>query len=367
MAKTKELFKDTSAKIIELHKAGMERSANLDVYQILIFPDDNNKTVVKDFILLGFQVIGGVRILLFILFLVIYCLILCGNVLIITVVSTSKNLHTPMYFFILQLSISDILLATDIIPKTLQVLLNNGGTISFLDCITQCYLFGASDAAECLLLTVMAFDRYVAICNPLRYTSIMTSGLCVLLSIICWVFGSFLVLTYIITIPKLIFCGPNTIDYLFCDIVPITELACSDTYIVHLEIFLVGIPSIFVPTTIIIVSYIYIVITVLTIPSSTGRQKAFSTCSSHLIVVSIFYGSIFSVYIVPSKGQSSTISKVLSLLYTVFTPLVNPIIYSLRNEEIKRITQRLLSAVHISPRGEAQPIICWQGLVSSRE
>ncbi|XP_069618716.1 olfactory receptor 2A12-like [Ranitomeya imitator] len=298
---------------------------------------DNNKTVVKDFILLGFQVNGGVRILLFCLFLVIYCLILCGNVLIITVVSTSKNLHTPMYFFISQLSIYDILLTTDVIPKMLQVLLIKGGTISFIDCITQCYLLGASEAAECLLLTVMSYDRYVAICNPLRYTTIMTNEYCVILIIICWVFGFLIVLTFVISIANLIFCGPNNIDHLFCDIIPIIELACSDAYIVHLEIFLAGIPSIFIPATIIIVSYAYIVITVLTIPSSNGRKKAFSTCSSHLTVVSIFYGTMFSVYIVPSKSQSSTIRKILSLLYTVLTPLVNPIIYSLRNEEIKKV------------------------------
>ncbi|XP_073507136.1 olfactory receptor 2A5-like [Phyllobates terribilis] len=252
-----------------------------------------------------------------------------------------------MYFFISQLSICDILLTANIIPKMLQVLLNNGGTISFIDCITQFYLFAVSDEAEYLLLTVMSYDRYVAICNPLQYTSIMTNGYCVILTIICWMLGSCIVLTYITSIANLIFCGPNIIDHLFCDIVPILELACSDTYIVHLEIFLVGIPAIFIPTIIIIVSYIGIVTTILTIPSNNGRKKAFSTCSSHLIVISIFYGSIFSVYIVPAKDQSSTISKVLSLLFTVFTPLVNPIIYSLRNEEIKKVIRgRKMARIH---------------------
>ncbi|XP_075128452.1 olfactory receptor 5G9-like, partial [Leptodactylus fuscus] len=300
---------------------------------------EKNQTVVTEFILLGFQISQNLRIFLFCLLLVVYCGTICGNLLIITLVSTSKNLHTPMYFFISQLSISDLILATVIAPNLLRILLNNGGAITYIDCITQQFFFGAAEGLECFFLTVMSYDRYVAICNPLRYSTIMTSRHCVTLAIICWLFGFSIIFVDLITAANLDFCGPNVIDHFFCDIVPLIELSCSDIFFVHLEIYVVGIPIVLIPTTIIILSYTFIVRAVLRIPSSTGRQKVFSTCSSHLIVVSIFYWSIFSVYVVPTKGFTLTMSKILSLLYTVFTPFVNPIIYSLRNKDIKKAVQ----------------------------
>ncbi|XP_056425541.1 olfactory receptor 1009-like [Hyla sarda] len=306
------------------------------------YRQENNRTEVTEILLLGFKVNGGLRLFLFCLFLVVYYLIICWNLLIITLVSISKNLHTPMYFFISQLSISDILISTDIVPNMLHILRNNGGTMTFIGCMTQYYLFCTSEVFECSLLAVMSYDRYVAICNPLRYSSIMTSGHCVILTVICWFIGFSVTLIYTITIAKLNFCGPNVIDHLFCDLVPVLELSCSDTIIVHLENYVIGIPVILFPTTIIVLSYTYIVLAILRISSNIGRQKAFSTCSSHLIVVSIFYGTIFSVYIVPTKGRTLTMSKILSLLYTVFTPLVNPIIYSLRNKDIKKAIQEKL-------------------------
>ncbi|KAG8548753.1 hypothetical protein GDO81_024313 [Engystomops pustulosus] len=305
--------------------------------------EDNNTSVVTELFFLGFQVSQVLRILLFFLFLVAYCLIIYGNLLIIVLVSSSRNLHTPMYFFISQLSISDIVLTTDIVPNMLYVLLNNGGTITFVGCITQFYFFCVSEAFECLLLTVMSYDRYVAICNPLRYTTIMTSGRCVKLITMCWLFGFSIMLIYTVTTAMLDYCGPNIIDHVFCDLVPLLEIACSGTFMVDLEVYLLSLPIVFIPTTIIVWSYTYIVITVLRIPSSTGRQKAFSTCSSHLIVVSIFYWTIFSVYVVPTNTKTPTISKILSLLYTVLTPLLNPIIYSLRNKDIKKALEKYIT------------------------
>ncbi|KAM4038680.1 olfactory receptor 11L1-like [Anomaloglossus baeobatrachus] len=309
---------------------------------------ENNLTTVTVFFLLGFQGSQGLRISLFCLFFVIYCGTICGNLLIITLVSTSRNLHTPMYFFISQLSISDILVISDIVPNLLDILLNNGGTISLIECITQFYFLGASEAFECFLLTVMSYDRYVAICNPLRYSTFMTSGHCLILSIVCWMFGFSFIFIFIIKTAKLVFCGSNIIDHLFCDIVPLLELSCSDIFIIHLEIYVMAIPAIIFPSIIIVMSYTYIVVSILRIPSNTGRQKAFSTCSSHLTVVSIFYWTIFSVYAVPTKGRTITMSKILSLLYTVFTPLINPIIYSLRNKDIRKAVQDTLHKFMVS-------------------
>ncbi|KAM3926733.1 olfactory receptor 11L1-like [Leptodactylus fuscus] len=302
--------------------------------------EEKNLTEVTEFYLLGFQVSQDLRMFLFGLFSVIYCGTICGNLLIITLVSTSKILHTPMYFFISQLSISDIVVITDIVPNLLHVLLNNGAAITLIDCITQLYFFCGSEASECLLLAVMSYDRYVAICNPLRYSTIMTSGHCVILSITCWLLGFSIILILIIKTAKLIFCGPNVIDHVFCDLVPLLELSCSDTFIIHIQIYVIGVVVVLIPSTTVVLSYTSIVRAVLRIPSSTGRQKAFSTCSSHLIVVSIFYWTMFSIYIFPNL--TIPLSKILSLLYTVLTPLINPIIYSLRNKDIGKAVQEIL-------------------------
>ncbi|XP_073510970.1 olfactory receptor 6N1-like [Phyllobates terribilis] len=304
--------------------------------------DENNLTVVTEFFLLGFQCSQNLRPFLFCLILVVYCGTIWGNLLIITLVSISKNLHTPMYFFISQLSISDILLTTNIVPNMLRTLLTNGGSISFIGCMTQFYFFSTSVASECFLLAVMSYDRYVAICNPLRYASTMTKACCVKLAISCWLVGFSIILINVSTVSKLHFCGSNIVDHLFCDILPLLDISCSDTFVVHFEVMLLSIPSVIIPIMIIIPSYIKIIFTTLRIPSNISRQKAFSTCSSHLTVVSIFYWTLFSVYVFPTKGENRTMSKILSLLYTVFTPLVNPIIYSLRNKDILKAVQKTL-------------------------
>ncbi|XP_075200145.1 olfactory receptor 1496-like [Anomaloglossus baeobatrachus] len=314
----------------------------------LLFADflqERNLSTETHFHLLGFQGSQNHRNLLFCFLLVVYCGTICGNLLIIALVSTSKNLHTPMYFFISQLSISDILLTTDIVPNMLHILLYNGGTITFFGCFTQLYFFCAFEAVQCFLLTVMSYDRYVAICNPLRYASILTWAHCVKLSIFCWVFGFSITLSDTLTASKLTFCEPNLIDHFFCDLVPLLEIACSDTFIVKVDVNLIVIPVVIIPCIIIVKSYISILSTILKIPSRTGRHKTFSTCGSHLTVVSIFYCTLFSVYVFPMKDQNLNISKILSLLYTVFTPLVNPIIYSLRNKDIRKALERIISNI----------------------
>ncbi|XP_075200190.1 olfactory receptor 1496-like [Anomaloglossus baeobatrachus] len=303
---------------------------------------ENNLTLINEFFLLGFQVSQKCRIFLFCLLLVIYCAIICGNLLIITLVSTSKNLHTPMYFFISQLSISDILLSTDIVPYMFYILLNNGGTITFIGCMAQLYFFCSAEIFECLLLTMMSYDRYVAICNPLHYVSIMTNSFCVNLVILFWFLCFFIGFYDTLSSSRLKFCGPNIIDHFFCDLVPVQDIACSDTFPLKLQLCLLSIPLLIIPSIIIIISYGNIVRAVLKIKSNISRQKAFSTCSSHLTVVSIFYFTLFSVYILPANEQTTEINKIMSLLYTVFTPLVNPIIYSFRNKDIKKAVQETI-------------------------
>ncbi|XP_073402907.1 olfactory receptor 1500-like [Dendrobates tinctorius] len=305
----------------------------------------NNLTVNAEFFLLGFKNGQHSTILLFCLLLAVYCGTICGNLLIITLVSTSKSLHTPMYFFISQLSISDILLASDIVPDTLHILLNNGGTTTFTGCITQFYFFCVCEIFECFLLTVMSYDRYVAICNPLHYNSTMTSDRCVVLAAMCWVLSLSITLMYCITISMLTFCGPNIIDHFFCDFVPLLENSCSGTYTIELEVFIMCFPILFIPLAVIVSSYINIIATILRFQSNVNRQKAFSTCSAHLFVVSIFFSTLLSVYLFPKGEQTLNVSKILSLLYTILTPLVNPIIYSLRNKDIKNSVQEIIRFV----------------------
>ncbi|XP_040197781.1 olfactory receptor 11L1-like [Rana temporaria] len=299
--------------------------------------DDKNVTVITVIQFLGFHIPPNIKLLVFFLFLMIYCVTICGNLLIITLVSYSKTLHSPMYFFLSQLSVSDILLTTDVVPTMLRTVLESSTNVSVSECITQIYFFAATESLECLLLTVMSYDRYVAICKPLHYTLLMSHGFCWITIITSWSLSFLAVLIPTLTISTLQFCGSNIIDHFFCDLDPILQLSCSDTIIVQLESTSMSFLFAVIPFCIIIVSYVYIIITIFKIPSITGRQKVFSTCSSHLTVVSIFYGTIVCVYLIPSRVQSWDMTKFLSLLYTVFTPLLNPIIYSLRNKELKQV------------------------------
>ncbi|XP_075434308.1 olfactory receptor 5P66-like [Ascaphus truei] len=297
--------------------------------------NQHNQTSVTEFILLGFKSLHSINVLLLCLFLKIYMVTITGNLMIIFLVSTSQRLSSPMYFFLSHLSLSDIFLTTNIVPNMLYVILQDGGTMYFIGCITQLYLFGVSAVTECLLLTVMSYDRYLAICNPLRYTSIMGLKLRFHLVTWSWLLGFLLTLITISLVYQLEFCGPNVIDHFFCDLAPLLELSCSDTSLVVISNFLIATPITLIPFILIFVTYVCIFLSIIRISSNTGRQKAFSTCSSHLIVVCLFYGTLITLYVVPSKGHSMNANKVLSLLYTVITPLFNPFIYSLRNQEIR--------------------------------
>ncbi|XP_053319951.1 olfactory receptor 10A7-like [Spea bombifrons] len=302
-----------------------------------------NQTKVVEILLLGFQTPQILKSILFVLFLVIYILTLVGNLLIIILVAKFLSLQSPMYFFLTQLSTCDLLLTTNISPNMLHVIINGGSTISFIGCITQFYFFGVSEGTECFLLTVMSYDRYLAICRPLHYTSIMSSRLCFQLIVFSWLFGCIVTFFIAALVSALMFCG-HVIDHYFCDFAPLLELSCTKHTVAELVDFVLAIPAVFVPFSFTICTYVSILITILGISSSTGRQKAFSTCSSHIIVVSAFYGTETIVYIAPSKWLNLfSIKKIASLLYTVLCPLANPFIYSLRNQEIKQHLKKFIS------------------------
>ncbi|KAM4036407.1 olfactory receptor 5G25-like [Anomaloglossus baeobatrachus] len=246
-----------------------------------------------------------------------------------------------MYFFITQLSLCDILLTTDIVPTLLLTVLYGGSSVTLIGCILQFSFFVMSESSECLLLSVMSYDRYLAICNPLRYNSIMNHLFCLVSVATILLVGITVMLTYMISRYSLYYCGPNVIDHFYCDLEPILQLSCSDTSIIHKQTLIIGVLNVFCPFIIIVLSYVYIANTILKISSTTGRHKAFSTCSSHLIVVSMLYGTLFTVYMFPKKGQTLTLSKVLSLIYTMLTPMLNPIIYTLRNKDFKKAFNKL--------------------------
>ncbi|OCT90800.1 olfactory receptor 11L1 [Xenopus laevis] len=293
-----------------------------------------NRTL-SEFHLVGFQNLQEFKLIFFSTILIFYFMTITGNLTIILLILTIERLKAPMYYFLSHLSLCDILLTTNIVPKLLNIVLTSKDIISITGCLTQFYFFGVSTVTECFLLTVMSFDRYLAICNPLRYHSIMSFKLRLHLVLWTWMLSFLFSLNITLLLNQLDFCSNNEIDHFFCDFEPILELSCSDTYIVKMEDFVLCVPISLFPFVFIVGTYTHIVLAIMKIPSAIGRHKAFSTCSSHLAVVFMYYGTIIVIYIVPSRGSLKHISKLLSLLYTVMTPLLNPIIYSLRNKEIR--------------------------------
>ncbi|XP_068129394.1 olfactory receptor 11L1-like [Hyperolius riggenbachi] len=289
---------------------------------------------------MGFPDLHHFNFLLCFFVLIIYCMSISGNMVIIALVSISKTLHFPMYFFIVQVSILDILLTTDVVSIMFPVILYEGVLISLSGCIAQFFFFATVEGCECLLLTVMSYDRYLAICNPFHYSSIVNKLFCIKVIFLAWLLSSFMTLCNAAAMCNLSFCGPNSIDHFFCDLPPLMKLICSDASIVHGLTYFICISVIICPFIIIVISYIYIVFTIVRIPSITGRQKAFSTCSSHLTVVCLFYGALISVYVVPQTGDLLTLNKVMSLFYTLVTPVLNPLIYTLRNKDFKEAFQK---------------------------
>ncbi|PNJ24780.1 LOW QUALITY PROTEIN: OR10A4 isoform 1 [Pongo abelii] len=301
-----------------------------------------NWTIVSEFVLVSFSALSTeLRALLFLLFLTIYLVTLMGNVLIILVTVADSTLQSPMYFFLRNLSFLEIGFNLVIVPKMLGTLIIQDTTISFLGCATQMYFFFFFGASECCLLATMAYDRYVAICDPLHYPVIMGHRSYAQLAAASW-FSGFPVATvqttWIFSFP---FCGPNRVNHFFCDSPPVIALVCADTSLFELEALTATVLFILFPFLLILGSYVRILSTVFRMPSAEGKHKAFSTCSSHLLVVS-FYSTAILTYFRPRSSASPESKKLLSLSYTVVTPMLNPIIYSLRNNEVKAALKRVI-------------------------
>ncbi|XP_014428704.3 olfactory receptor 11A1-like [Pelodiscus sinensis] len=309
-----------------------------------------NQTAITEFIILGFSSSEKVQVILFCAFLATYLVTVVGNLLILVTVLADRSLHTPMYFFLGNLSFLELWYATNLAPRLLSGMVTKDNTVSFAGCMVQCNLFGALAVAECLLLTVMSYDRYVAICQPLHYMALMDSKVCTLLAAGSWA-SSFLGTSIIVgLLSNFRFSGPNEIDHFFCDITSLIKLSCSVTRLFESMVFAFSAAVSLIPFLLILASYVCILRAILGIPSTTGRQKAFSTCSSHLIIVSAFYGTLIAMYVVPPSDRSLVLSKVISLLYTVVTPALNPIVYSLKNKEVQEALKRWLSAVSAPTR-----------------
>ncbi|XP_006910505.1 olfactory receptor 2A25 [Pteropus alecto] len=302
-----------------------------------------NQTSVTEFFLAGFPLDPGIQMLLCGLFTLFYSFTLLGNGVILGLISLDPRLHTPMYFFLSHLATVDIAYACNTVPQMLVNLLNPAKPISFAGCMTQTFLFLAFAHTECLLLVAMSYDRYVAICHPLRYSAIMSWRVCITLSVSSWVLGVLLALVHLVLLLLLPFCGPQIVNHFFCEIVAVLKLACADTRINEIAV-LTGAVSVLVgPFSTIVTSYIHILRAILKIQSREGRQKAFSTCSSHLCVVGLFYGTAIIMYVGPRYGNPEEQKKYLLLFHSLFNPMLNPLIYSLRNKEVKAALKRMLA------------------------
>ena len=295
---------------------------------------------VTEFIFLGLSPNQGVQQVCFVIFLLLYTAIVLGNFLIVLTVFASRSLCSPMYFFLSYLSFVEICYASTTAPKLISDLLAERKAISLWGCMTQVFFIHFFGGTEFFLLTVMAYDRYVAICKPLHYTTIMDRQVCAVLVGIAWLGGFVHSLVQILLIFPLPFCGPNVIDHYFCDVLPLLKLACSDTFLIGLLIVANGGTLSVLCFVVLLASYVVILLHLRT-RSSEGRRKALSTCASHITVVTLFFGPCIFIYLRPSA--TLPVDKVVAIFYTVITPLLNPLIYSLRNAEVKKAVKRLWS------------------------
>ncbi|KAM9692390.1 olfactory receptor 10R2-like [Dama dama] len=300
-----------------------------------------NYSSVTEFLLMGFSNLGEIQFILFAVFLCLYLIILSGNITIVTVICLDRSLHIPMYFFLGILSISETCYTFVILPKMLINLLSLLRTISLINCATQMFFFLGFAVTNCMLLGIMGYDRFLAICHPLRYSVLMSWQVCGQLAATCAVIGFLFSLIGSLLVFELPFCGPNKINHYFCDISPVICLACTDSYINELIIFIGGVLALMAPMTFICISYGFIVHTILRIPSADCKRKSFSTCASHLTVVIVHYGCAFFVYLWLSSKYPSSKDRLVTVTYTVVTPLLNPLVYSLRNRDVQMAIRKV--------------------------
>ncbi|XP_014939850.1 olfactory receptor 5AS1 [Acinonyx jubatus] len=303
---------------------------------------ESNHTMPTEFLLVGFTDDLPLGVTLFLVFLIVYTLTVVGNLGLIILVHINPSLQTPMYYFLSNLSFLDICYSTAIAPKMLVNFLASRKSISPYGCALQMFFFGCFADAECLILAAMAYDRYAAICNPLLYSTLMSRRVCICFVVLAYFSGSMTSMVHVCLTFRLSFCGSNIVNHFFCDIPPLLALSCTDIHINELLLFaLCG----FIQTStfvVIFISYFCILITVLSIKSSGGRSKTFSTCTSHFIAVSLFYGTLLFMYLRPTTDYSLDTDKVVAVFYTVVFPMFNPIIYSFRNRDVKNALKKLL-------------------------
>ncbi|XP_065800794.1 olfactory receptor 5AN1-like [Muntiacus reevesi] len=303
--------------------------------------EGGNITKTMHFILLGFSDFPRIIVVLFVLFLVIYILTLTWNLSLLILIRMDSHLHTPMYFFLSNLSFIDICYVTSTAPKMLYDFFQEWKMITYVGCVVQYFVFSTMGLSESCLMTAMAYDRYAAICNPLLYSSVMSPALCgrmVLGSYLAGLSGS---MSQLCAMLQLHFCGPNVINHFFCDMPQLLVLSCTDTFFAQLFTAISTIIFGIINGLVIMISYVYIVISVMKITTASGRSKAFNTCASHLTAVTLFYTSSTFVYLSSTSGGSSSFDRFASVFYTVMIPMLNPLIYSLRNKEIKDALKRL--------------------------
>ncbi|XP_063797674.1 olfactory receptor 13G1-like [Pseudophryne corroboree] len=311
----------------------------------------SNGSLVSEFIILGLSTRPELETPLFILFLIIYIVALIGNLIILILSIIDPGLDTPMYFFLGMLSFLDICCTSATLPKMLTGYVTKSKVIPYYGCVAQLFFFTWPMGVELLLLTVMAYDRYIAIGHPLRYSTIINRRICINIATTITVVGSLNSVTHTYCTFRLPYCDDNKINHFFCEIMPLLKLACGDTYINEIVVFtadfILGICCFLLTC----ISYVFIINTILKIRSAEGKRKAFSTCASHIIIVSMYYGAVIFTYIRPRSSLSLEKDKIVSALYAVFTPTLNPIIYSLRNKEVKeafrRAVNRLVNLKHI--------------------
>ncbi|XP_015270312.1 PREDICTED: olfactory receptor 2F1-like [Gekko japonicus] len=307
----------------------------------------DNQTGITEFILLGFSKERGTNVFLFTVVLCMYLITLVGNTLIIVAICIDPRLNTPMYFFLCNLSILDIGYTTSVVPQLLAHFLMNKKNIYFNRCMAQLYIALFLGSVEYILLAFMAYDRYVAVCHPLRYKIIMSRRVCIHMMMASWISGFINAVVHTTFTMRLHFCNYNIINHFVCELLAVINLACSDTFVNEIGLTVSWVLVLLTPCTFIMLSYVYIISAIVRIRSAEGRHKAFSTCTSHLTVVTLCYGTVMLAYITPKAETLPHRDKILSFLYAVVTPMLNPLIYSLRNKDVKAALTKIIQRKNI--------------------